>query len=180
MEWFIALALIIVASFIGFLIGKSSSPEQEKLNEMEALILEKDSELESLKQQVTEHFETSAQLFSQVSTSYQSLCEHMANNAIKLSGDSHFKLEDQHTPTPALEKSEGQQQDSFSNESLYNAHEYRNQEEPEAAPPTTQSDKPSADIIPLERKDNSQQPLDYAIKNKPEAAASGNEERKES
>jgi len=169
MEWLVAIAIAAVAAFIAYNFGKSQAPAQRKINELENLVLEKDAELQKYKTQVSSHFEKTADMFGKVTAEYQALYQHMANSSLELSGAQPFKnaLENQsyEAPPPPQLETEFNGEDTFSNESLYKAHEYRNQRE-ETVETETQKEDNSADIIHLDKKKESSSgpALDYAIK----------------
>ena len=175
MDLILSLVLVLVAGVIGFAFGRNSAPDQKKMSDMENLILEKDDQLKSYQNKVTTHFDKSAQLFDKVTQDYQSLYQHMASSSQELIGAQPFKpaLENKGTELPpkTSEEPEPSLADTFNNESLYNAHDYRNQEQQQANKENTASDNGSADIIELKQakdeldeKEKKERPLDYAIK----------------
>ncbi|MEE4244921.1 MAG: DUF1043 family protein [Kangiellaceae bacterium] len=174
MEWLIGLILAGAAAAIAYNLGKQNGPSQQKIDELEQLVLEKDAELQRYRSKVSDHFETTANLFSKVSADYQALYQHMADSSQSLIGAQPFKVGLQQQPSAAIPTLEAnfKGQDTFSDESLYNAHEYRNQpedaaetEQPKAAPVVSAEDN-SADIIHLDQAtaDKEHPPLDYAVK----------------
>ncbi|MCO7224022.1 YhcB family protein [Pleionea sp. CnH1-48] len=168
MEWLVTLVLVALAATIGYLVGQRRSPDQEKFKQLENLVLEKEAESEEYKEKVAAHFEKSSELFSKVTNDYQALYEHMAKTSQQLSKQKTFKpaLEANTADTGLTHESHKEDTSSaaFNTDTFYNAHEYRNQDEQE---PEETPNQASADIIQLDAaREDSEQPLDYAIKAK--------------
>jgi hypothetical protein len=176
MEWIVGLIVVAVTAVVFYQLGKNQSPAQQKIEELESAVVHKDAELQRYKQQVTEHFQQTAHLFGKVTQDYQALYQHMANSSQSLVGAQPFKaaLENQNLTSSidalyhksaTTESFHGE--DTFSNEHLYRAHEYRNRPE-EASTDTSDSDDSSDNVIHLDKNKESDAapPLDYAVKEK--------------
>ncbi|WP_026957952.1 YhcB family protein [Aliagarivorans taiwanensis] len=74
---------VAIGYFVSRLFGKSSVSERSITQELD----QNRKELDSYKQQVQEHFATSAQLLEDMAKQYQSIYEHMANQSKSLIGD---------------------------------------------------------------------------------------------
>ncbi|NVJ49288.1 MAG: DUF1043 family protein [Gammaproteobacteria bacterium] len=174
MEWLIVLIAIAGAAGVAFQLGKRQSPSQRKIEELENLVVEKDRELQNYQAKVNHHFEKSADLFSRVTNNYQELYQYMAKSSEMLGGAPVFKnaLENQSTAhfsqIPNNPEAPFNGEDTFSNESLYRAHEYRNEPEEIEPEETVAEEEASADIIHLDKQKETkgEPPLDYAVKEK--------------
>jgi len=172
MEVFSIVLGIIVAAAAGFFIGRNFSGEAREKSRLEQEVQEKQAELDAFRNKVTNHFEKTADLFNQVSDSYQSLYDHIAQSSNQLCSAPSF----QSLPKQENEKLEAQadvgattatSENVFDANKLYNAHDYRNQEEteePEAEAEQVDDEK----VVQFEaaKEDKAQPALDYAIKEK--------------
>ncbi len=175
MEWVAVVLLMAITGVVAFLIGKNRAPEHTKVTELENLIVEKDAEIQQYRERVSKHFEQTANLFGKVTQEYQALYQHMANSSQALIGAQPFKAALENSSAPPELESDFKGEDTFSNESFYKAHEYRNQdvsdEVEQEDEPVKEEIKPetTADIIHLDKaKDESSSgpALDYAVKEK--------------
>ncbi|MET1255786.1 YhcB family protein [Aliikangiella maris] len=182
MEYLYVLITAAVAGFIGFLIGRNISGSVQEKSRLENSLKEKQDELDAFRNKVTNHFEKTADLFNQVSDSYQSLYDHIAKSSNQLCASSTFQLLPQNakeqqkvsaeslppTPNPVHEQNTASNQ-LFDSNRMYNAHEYRNQpkEEDESAEETLDTSK-VVDIgsAKEDKKDPAGPALDYAVKAK--------------
>ncbi|WMS87126.1 ZapG family protein [Pleionea litopenaei] len=177
MEWLIGLVVVGVTAAVAYSIGKRQAPSHKKIEQLENLVVEKDRELQNFQAKVNHHFETSADLFTRVTNDYQELYNYMAKSSAHLGGSQAFKnalenqSQQQYLHAHAHMDDEFKGEDTFSNESFYHAHEYRNsddtKEEEEATKIDVESDN-SADIIHLDKQKekSGEPPLDYAVKEK--------------
>lgn len=180
MEWIAGLAIIVATAAIAYTIGKNQAPSKRKIDELENLVVEKDSELQQYRQKVNHHFEKTANLFGKVTEDYQALYQFMAQSSEHLVGAQPFKNAMEHKPSTEQIDTDFKGEDTFSTEQFYRAHEYRNQDEAEANAEVTEKQQDdavreatkdakehSADIIHLDKSNDSEdRPLDYAIKEK--------------
>jgi hypothetical protein len=175
MEWVVGLIVVAVTALVFYQLGKNQSPAQQKIEELENAVVNKDAELQRYKQQVTEHFQQTAHLFGKVTQEYQALYQHMANSSQFLVGAQPFKnaLENQNLSASVnaiYRKSDATDdfrgEDTFSNEHLYRAHEYRNR--PEQVEDANEEDDIADNVIHLDKgkEDTTAPPLDYAVKEK--------------
>ena len=192
MEWVAGIVVLAITAVVAFTLGKGRSASQRKIDELEQLIIDKDSELQKYRQQINTHFEKTANLFGKVTQEYQNLYQYMAQSSDALADAQPFKHSLEHRknqmnmgyqPNDMHADSDFHGEDTFSNESFYRAHDYRNEQSEPAAkenPPEESSDN----IIHLDQsKDETKQgekqtkkaandndkeapPLDYAIKDK--------------
>jgi len=164
---------ILIAGGIGFWLGRKNSASEEELKSLKEALAAKQEELDGFRNKVNQHFEKTAELFNQVSDSYQSLYEHMAKSSGQLCASQTFgtlpKAQQSNDKPNTLETdaNAGEQSESvFNPEKLYRAHEYRNR------PPLKEpSHEESPNVVQLEKARESQveqaEPaLDYAIKDK--------------
>lgn len=181
---------ILVAAVVGFFVGRhfsGGSVEKKRLaEELEA----KQEELDAFRNKVSSHFEKTADLFNQVSDSYQSLYDHMASSSSQLCASPTFQglpkgttesaaaaaivadSDSVKSETPKVEVNEEAVAESkpeepkenqvFDANKLYNAHDYRNQEEDEKENALNDIDN----VVDIESaKDDKNEPaLDYAVK----------------
>lgn len=167
---------IIIGALVGFVVGKKYSSNEIEKNKLEQALKEKTAELETFHAKVNGHFEKTAELFNHVSDSYQSLYDHMAKSSTQLCAGQTFQtigkpeetaLDSQaavETPktNPKLKQSKDEAE-LFDADQLYNAHDYRNQEQ--AAKEETQPVVEDNKVVEItSAKDDLDQALDYAIK----------------
>ncbi len=167
---------IIVAAIVGFIFGKKNSTNEVERNRLEQQLKEKTSELEAFHSKVNTHFEKTAELFNHVSDSYQSLYDHMAKSSTQLCASQTFQVLPK-TSEPQIDavphstpdkksdtkKSAG---DVFDADQLYQAHEYRNQEENNESPDEPLLTDNKVVEIASVKENQDAQALDYAIKEK--------------
>lgn len=86
--------LLIVGAGIGFFVGRGSSQLAKKVTELETQVTELETQLSASKQQyasyqigVTEHFQKTAQLFTDLSQQYKGVYQHLAAGAQALCQD---------------------------------------------------------------------------------------------
>lgn len=172
MEYISVLIGIIVAAAAGFMFGRNYSSEAKEKNRLEAELKEKHEELEAFRSKVTNHFEKTADLFNQVSDSYQSLYDHMAASSSQLCATPTFQALPQ-TENEAIEsttnpahKTNKDEANLFDAKSLYNAHDYRNQEDEEPDSYVEPVVNDTANIVDIEaaKEDRNEPALDYAVK----------------
>ena len=173
---FVTLIGIIVAAGAGFYFGRNLSGNEKERVRLESELKEKQVELEAFRGKVNSHFEKTAELFNQVSDSYQSLYDHMANSSTQLCASPTFQALPQASddapeamPHPA-HKTNRDKNNLFDADNLYKAHEYRNQAETESDEPEAIESKAKEDdkVVDIEtaKDDKKAPPLDYAIKEK--------------
>lgn len=163
---------IIVAAGAGFYFGRNFSSNEKEKGRLEAELKEKREELEAFRGKVTSHFEKTADLFNQVSDSYQSLYDHMANSSSQLCATPTFQSLPQsaeanleETPNPVHQANQDAD-NLFDAKSLYNAHDYRNQ--PEIEEEIKEEEQESANVVDIEsaKEERAEPALDYAVKEK--------------
>jgi len=181
MEVFSAVLGIIVAAAAGFYFGRSLSSDTQEKTRLESELKQKTEELEAFQNKVTNHFETTANLFNQVSDSYQSLYEHMAHSSNQLCATQTFQSlpssaknslgnQPDNSPNP-VHQANTDAADMFNADKLYNAHGYRNEEkesndsiaeESAIGIPAEELNK----VVDIEsaKEDKSEPALDYAVK----------------
>jgi uncharacterized membrane-anchored protein YhcB (DUF1043 family) len=178
MEYVFALIGMIAAAAGGFYVGRNYSSDLQEKTRLAAELNEKSEELNAFREKVTGHFEKTAELFNQVSDSYQSLYEHMANSSNQLCTSPSFhslpKSAQQNLESKSgrPHKSGKDSDNMFDADKLYKAHNYRNQaeaaEKEKAKPTETKESKGKAKVVDIDSaKDDKNEPaLDYAIKEK--------------
>lgn len=168
MEVFLVISGLLIGAAAGFYFGRSSSSETKEKGRLEAELREKQAELEGFRTKVNSHFEKTADLFNQVSDSYQSLYDHMAHSSNHLCASPTF----QSLPKSATANSETlpnpvhstDKENLFDANNLYNAHDYRNQsQEKEIDTPDIEANDKVVDIESV-KEEKKMPPLDYAIK----------------
>jgi len=170
---------IIIGALVGFVVGRKYSTNEVEKNKLEQALKEKTAELETFHAKVNGHFEKTAELFNHVSDSYQSLYDHMAKSSTQLCAGQTFQsigtpdqvaVESQAPAeipkaNPKLKQSKDEAE-LFDADQLYNAHDYRNQEQAEQTekeePLTAVEDNKVVEITSA--KEDHDQALDYAIK----------------
>jgi len=183
MEVFSVLLGIIVAAAAGFYFGRRSSSDSQEKTKLETELKQKNAELEAFQNKVSNHFEKTANLFNQVSDSYQSLYEHMAHSSSQLCASQTFQSLPSSKSKPSLNdagealaknfvhKTDKEAVDVFDANNLYNAHDYRNTheitnktvvEEPLIGLAPANTNK----VVDIEtaKEDKKEPPLDYAVK----------------
>lgn len=175
MEVFFAVIGIFAAAAGGFYFGRHLSSDAKEKQRLEAELIQKSEELDSFRNKVNTHFEKTADLFNQVSDSYQMLYDHMAKSSAQLCASPSFRslpnAGANYAQTSNELKTDLEFEKVFDANNLYNAYTYRNQENPSHLADETdnenQADEPS-NIVDIESaKDDKGQPaLDYAIKAK--------------
>lgn len=162
---------IIIAAVAGFYFGRNFSSNEKEKSRLEAELKEKHEELEAFRGKVNRHFEKTADLFNQVSDSYQSLYDHMANSSSQLCATPTFQSLPQAAETSIEESPNPVHQTNqdadnlFDAKSLYNAHDYRNQSEAEEEE-KKEAEQEAANVVDIEsvKEERSEPALDYAIK----------------
>ncbi|WP_196141129.1 YhcB family protein [Aliikangiella sp. G2MR2-5] len=170
MEYFATVLGIIIAGAAGFIFGRNYSTDAKEKSRLEQDLKNKQAELEAFRGKVTSHFEKTADLFNQVSDSYQSLYDHIAKSSNQLCSAPSFqslpKKETEHLGAPEKQAPKAGGEELFDANKLYNAHDYRNHLEETA----TETEKESDTVVKFSKakeKDssNSSEPaLDYAVK----------------
>ena len=175
MEYTLVLVGIIAAAAAGFYFGRNLSTNSQEKNRLEQELKDKQEELEAFRNKVTNHFEKTADLFNQVSDSYQSLYDHMATSSNQLCATPTFQSLPQgaennlETKPNPIHDSNSKSEDLFDANRLYNAHDYRNQDEEENEEVTSEeSIQDTATVVDIEsakEKEEMNEPaLDYAVK----------------
>jgi uncharacterized membrane-anchored protein YhcB (DUF1043 family) len=176
---------ILVAAAAGFYFGRNNSGNAQDLARLESDLKSKQEELDAFRAKVSNHFETTANLFNQVSDSYQSLYDHMATSSNQLCSTPSFQSlpkskasskasdDDSEPSNSQLHKTNTDANDMFDANKLYNAHGYRTSA---AEPIETKPEEgaigfpPPADnkVVDIEtaKEDKAEPALDYAIKDK--------------
>jgi len=176
MEYTFVLVGIITAAAAGFYFGRNWSTNAQEKNRLEQELKDKQDELDAFRNKVTTHFEKTADLFNQVSDSYQSLYDHMATSSNQLcatptfsalpksdaSGVDANRIES--TPNP-VHQSNTDSRNMFDADRLYNAHDYRNQDEIEEKVEEEELSDP-ANVVDIEsaKEERNEPALDYAVK----------------
>ncbi len=84
--WILALVGVAVGLVIGYLLGRGSTEKQQQMSrELESTR----AELESYREEVTTHFETTAELVNGLTEQYRRVHQHLANGAQTLCSDTH-------------------------------------------------------------------------------------------
>jgi uncharacterized membrane-anchored protein YhcB (DUF1043 family) len=180
MEVFSAILGIIIAAAAGFYMGRQTSTDSQEKSRLETELAQKTDELTAFQNKVTNHFEKTANLFNQVSDSYQSLYDHMAHSSSQLCSSTSFhslpKSDVQQSTEQVRANLQTQTEASiptktnhlFNPDKLYNAHDYRNQDELTETPVSQSEDVPVNDnkVVDIEtaKEDKNEAALDYAIK----------------
>jgi uncharacterized membrane-anchored protein YhcB (DUF1043 family) len=180
----IAVIGVLVAAVIGFYLGRNNSANAKGLASLEADLKEKQDELDAFRDKVSSHFEKTANLFNQVSDSYQSLYDHMANSSSQLCSTPSFQSLPKSQPSNEVEteestsktnnqhKSNSSAKELFDADKLYNAHGYRiDSVQVDQTPEETATGYPPIvdnKVVDIEtaKEDKSEAALDYAIKDK--------------
>ncbi|MBV1908526.1 MAG: YhcB family protein [Kangiellaceae bacterium] len=165
---------IVVAAAVGFFFGRNFSSNEVEKNRLEQQLKDKTAELETFHAKVNGHFEKTAELFNHVSDSYQSLYDHMATSSTQLCATQTFQSlpksqeEQSIRENPTISQQSAQtaaSEEVFDANHLYNAHDYRNQEQQEEPEEPTIDDNKVVEIASA-KEDSDAQALDYAIKEK--------------
>ncbi len=179
MEILVILA-IIVSGGAGFYFGRNNSPDSKEKIRLETELKQRTDELESFQNKVTNHFEKTANLFNQVSDSYQTLYDHMAKSSSQLCSSQTFKAMPKSTKDRAASAQtieNGQtKKEVFNADALYNAYDYRNKLEQtdelvtkkktvDTPKKKVNKDNKVVDIVSA-KEDKNAPALDYAIKDK--------------
>ena len=162
---------IIIAGAIGFFAGRNFSSEAKDKARLEQEVQEKQAELDAFRNKVTSHFEKTADLFNQVSDSYQSLYDHIAKSSNQLCAAPSFqslpkKEQEKLEPSKTTINREKKDDSLFDANKLYNAHDYRNHEEANEEETTEKLEDDKVVQFETAKEDKSQPALDYAIKEK--------------
>jgi uncharacterized membrane-anchored protein YhcB (DUF1043 family) len=103
--WLISIAALLVGAAIGFLMGRSGNASNKQAELAEELENTK-AELDSYKVNVNKHFEKTATLVNELTTSYKDVHEHLANGAQDLCDADSINLALEPTMQNQLEKQE--------------------------------------------------------------------------
>lgn len=143
--WILALVGVAVGLVVGYLLGRGGNSKQQMSRELEATR----GELERYKEEVTSHFETTAELVNGLTEQYRRVHQHLASGAQTLCSDTHpgESLQASLQPTgdrPAIPVVTDVAEDAVAPEA-----------EPEQSPEPEAEPKQEADLTP---------PRDYAPK----------------
>lgn len=175
MEIILTIAGLLIAAGLGFYFGRNFSHNAQQQSRLETELNEKQQELDAFRNKVNNHFEKTADLFNQVSDSYQSLYDHMANSSNQLCATPTFqslpqssKVNDSvesatQTSTPKTDQNTDK---IFNADNLYNAHDYRNQASDNNTEHEEELTSDSRKIVDIEsaKEDKKAPALDYAVK----------------
>lgn len=100
--WLISIAALVVGAVIGFLMGRSGGGAQRQA-ELAEKLESTQKELDSYKEEVTEHFEKTAALVNNLTNSYKDVHEHLATGAQGLCQPGSIDLAIEPSLTPKLE-----------------------------------------------------------------------------
>ncbi|WP_415898903.1 YhcB family protein [Neptuniibacter sp. QD48_11] len=100
--WLISIAALVVGAVIGFLMGRSGGDAQRQA-ELAEKLESTQKELDSYKNEVTEHFEKTAALVNNLTNSYKDVHEHLATGAQGLCQPGSVDLAIEPSLTPKLE-----------------------------------------------------------------------------
>lgn len=109
--WLISIAALLVGAVIGFLMGRSGNASNKQAELAEQLENTK-AELDSYKLNVNQHFEKTATLVNELTTSYKDVHEHLANGAQDLCDADSINLALEPTMKSQIEKQEETTDDS--------------------------------------------------------------------
>ncbi len=91
--WLILASMLGVGIVFGFFMGRSKGDTSApKVRELEQNLNKANEEMQGYRTQVTQHFETTANLFNQLTNDYREVYEHLANSSDQLCGDQVAKL----------------------------------------------------------------------------------------
>lgn len=144
--WIIGIVALAIGGLIGFLLGRSGSDASER-QALNRQLDEARADLGNYKQEVTEHFEKTAELVNQLTTAYRDVHQHLAQGAQTLGASESATLALKDDMKPRLEATDSK------------AAEPETAEEGEAAIPVM------TDVVPDEEAEKvPEPPRDYATK----------------
>jgi len=103
--WLISIAALVVGAVIGFLMGRSGGGSQRQA-ELAVKLEQKQKELDDYKAEVSQHFEKTASLVNNLTSSYKDVHEHLATGAQGLCQAGNIDLALEPSLTPKLENEE--------------------------------------------------------------------------
>lgn len=137
--WLISIAALVAGAVIGFLMGRSGGGAQRQA-ELAVQLEQKQKELDDYKEEVSQHFEKTASLVNNLTSSYKDVHEHLATGAQGLCQAGNIDLALEPSLTPKLES-----------------------EEQAATETDAKNEEPSAESQ-SEQKESTEPPRDYAPK----------------
>lgn len=109
--WLISIAALLVGAAIGFLMGRSGNASNKQAELSEQLESAR-TELENYKVNVNQHFEKTATLVNELTTSYKDVHEHLASGAQDLCEADTLKLALEPSMQSSIENKEAQSDSS--------------------------------------------------------------------
>ncbi|MFC6669475.1 YhcB family protein [Marinobacterium aestuariivivens] len=103
--WIIGIVALAIGGLIGYLLGRSGSDAGERQT-LQRQLDEAREELGGYKQEVTEHFEKTAELVNQLTQSYRDVHQHLAQGAQTLGASEAARLALKDVMQPRLEETE--------------------------------------------------------------------------
>ena len=86
-ETIIACLILVAGLVVGFLVGKSRTPDNQRAKELEIQLRAAQNQLQNYKQSITSHFKDTAELVNNMTRSYENVYNHLAHSAHKLCDD---------------------------------------------------------------------------------------------
>ena len=108
--WIIGVVALAIGGLIGFLLGRSGSDAGERQT-LQRQLDETRDELGSYKQEVSEHFEKTAELVNQMTQSYREVHRHLAQGAQTLAASENARLALEEALQPRLADSRDESRD---------------------------------------------------------------------
>lgn len=103
--WIIGIVALAIGGLIGYLLGRSGSDAGERQT-LQRQLDEAREELGGYKQEVTEHFEKTAELVNQLTQSYRDVHQHLAQGAQTLGASEAARLALKDVMQPRLEETQ--------------------------------------------------------------------------
>lgn len=111
--WLILISMLAVGILFGFVIGRSKGDvSAPKVRELEKDLHQAKEEMQSYRNEVTQHFEKTANLFNQLTNDYRLVYEHLAKSSHQLCGEQAAQLKSLTADKGVLEGQPAQQQDA--------------------------------------------------------------------
>lgn len=105
--WLLSIAALAIGAVIGFLMGRSTGSNNRQA-ELAEQLENTQKELESYKSEVTDHFEKTAALVNNLTSSYKEVHEHLATGAQGLCQPGTIDMALEPAMTPKLESTESE------------------------------------------------------------------------